>query len=238
MRLILLLLLSLNSFAANFVSPRIVDGVLPQAYELQKECERVEQVDCVDIANNPVKIYETYLNPEDDLTKPVYAAASNVTPCASEQACLDLFATLCVEPLEPYYQVIEGGFQAYCTRIVGYEPKDVTRIRISEAKQTLYQAELVLKAQAAAFAAADAQASKAMECGNSAQRLLLIRNASKTLTTAQIKSLVAATASMKALLDTGSLNSAQEEIAAFTADGVIITEADKTALIQHINGCK
>jgi hypothetical protein len=79
-----------------------------------------------------------------------------------------------------------------------------------------------------------------MECGKSTQRLLLIRNAQKSpaLNTTQIKALVALSVPMKALLDTGSLVSAQEEIASFVADGVVITEADKTALIQHIDGCK
>lgn len=236
--LFLTLFISVSTLAQNFVSPRIVDAVLPQAYQLKAECESREAEFCVDLGNNPVKVFESYLNPEDDLSKSLYEAASNVTACASHEACSALLASLCLPTHEALYRVIEGGFEAYCTRLVGYEQKDVKRIRISEVKALLWEAEKVLLAQQAALAAADAQASKAMECGKSAQRLLLIRNAPKALSTAQVKSLVAATASMKALLDTGSLNSAQEEIAAFTADGVIITEADKTALIQHINGCK
>lgn len=238
--LLLLSFLSFTTFAGNFVSPQIVDAVKPQAYELEAECERVEQEHCVDIANNPVKIYESYINPEDDLNKPIYEAPSNVTPCASAIACSDLLPNLCASTHMAVYKALENGFEAYCTKISGYQKKDVKRIRISAAKDALWQAEKLILAQKAAFAAADAQAQKAMDCGKSTQRLLLIRNAQKSpaLTTTQIKALVALSAPMKSLLDTGSLNSAQEEIASFVADGVVITEADKTALIQHINGCK
>lgn len=238
--LLLLSFLSFSAFSENFVSPRIVDAVLPQAYQMEQECKRVEQEHCVDIANNPVKIYESYINPEDDLNKPIYEAPSNVTACASIIACSELLPNLCALDYMAIYKAVEVGFEAYCTKVSGYEQKDVKRIRISAAKDALWQAEKLIIAQKAAYAAADAQAQKSMDCGKSAQRLLLIRNAQKSpaLDTTQIKALVALSSPMKALLDTGSLISAQEEIAGFVADGVVITEADKTALIQHINGCK
>jgi hypothetical protein len=240
MKYLFLLLISFSTLAGNFVSPQIVDAVKPQAYELEAECERIEQEHCVDIANNPVKIYESYVNQEDDLLKPIYEAASNVTPCASTIACSELLPNLCGPEYMAVYRALEVGFEAYCTKLLGYEQKNVKRIRISAAKDALWQAEKLIIAQKAAYSAADAQAQKAMDCGKSTQRLLLIRNAQKSpaLDTTQIKALVALSAPMKALLDTGSLVSAQEEIASFEADGVVITEADKTALIQHINGCK
>lgn len=89
-----------------------------------------------------------------------------------------------------------------------------------------------------AMAAAMAVAYKAIDCGKSAQALLLVRNGSKNLSTAQVKTLVSATAPIKQLLDTGSLTSALEEIQAVSADGVVITEDDKAALVNHINSCK
>lgn len=89
-----------------------------------------------------------------------------------------------------------------------------------------------------AMEAALAKAEKAMNCGRSVQALLLVRNAVKNLSTAQIKQLVEAYSPIKSLLDTGSLSSAGEEIQAVEADGVIITEADKLALLAKINDCR
>lgn len=89
-----------------------------------------------------------------------------------------------------------------------------------------------------AMASALKNAEKAMECGKSTQALLLVRNAVKNLTIAQVKSLVATYSSIKQLLDTGSLVSAAEEIMAIVPDGVLVLEADKTALVAKINECK
>jgi predicted negative regulator of RcsB-dependent stress response len=81
-------------------------------------------------------------------------------------------------------------------------------------------------------------AKKAMECGKSAQALMLVRNAAKNLTTEQVKQIVATYAPIKALLDTGSLQSAVEEIGKIQADGVLVTEEDKAAITAHIGQCK
>lgn len=86
--------------------------------------------------------------------------------------------------------------------------------------------------------AALVQAEKVFNCGKSAQKLILIHNADKNLTKAQVKHLVSTYADVKNLLDTGSLETAIEEIGAIIADGVVITEDDKTAIVEHINGCK
>lgn len=94
------------------------------------------------------------------------------------------------------------------------------------------------RTQENSLASAMAKAQRAMECGKSAQALLLVRNSLKNLTTAAVKALVAAYAPIKQLLDTGSLQSSIEEIQAVQADGVLITNDDKTALVNHINGCK
>lgn len=241
MKYFLLLLFPILAFAENFVSPRIVESQAPQAYQMKSECERVEESDCVDIANNPVKVYEVFLNSEDDQSKPIYEAASNVQPCQSPEACFMLLPGLCAQTHMALFRPVDESntsFEAYCTKVSGYEKKNVKRIQISEAKAALYESEKVLLAQKAAYAVADAAAEKAVNCGKSTQRLLLIRNAQKKLTTAQVKQMVAQYASTIDLLNTGSLVSAQEEIVAVQPDGVLVTEADKSALIAHINGCK
>lgn len=94
------------------------------------------------------------------------------------------------------------------------------------------------RTSAAALSSALRNAQKAMDCGRSAQALLLVRNATKGLTTTQIKQMVSTYSSIKQLLDTGSLVSSIEEIEEIEADGILVTESDKTALVIHINGCK
>jgi hypothetical protein len=61
------------------------------------------------------------------------------------------------------------------------------------------------------------------------------RNLSKNLTLAQKKQLVVENASTIALLDSGSLSTAKAEIEATVADGILITEYDKAALIAKID---
>ena len=101
-----------------------------------------------------------------------------------------------------------------------------------------YQVEYIdISAEIQQRAAMD-HARKAMECGKSAQAAMLVRNAAKNLTTDQVKQIVATYAPIKGLLDTGSLQSAIEEIQKIQADGVLVTQADKEAIIAHINQCR
>lgn len=104
--------------------------------------------------------------------------------------------------------------------------------------QKKVSAKQAAEAAAKALEVAMAQAIKAMDCGRRTQAYLLVRNATKGLSKPQVKSLVSTYRAIKDLLDTGSLASAAEEIAAITADGTIVTEQDKLALVNFLNSCK
>jgi len=45
-------------------------------------------------------------------------------------------------------------------------------------------------------------------------------------------------ANIKALLESGSLGTARAKITEVTPDGTIVTEADRTALLAVLDGCK
>lgn len=160
-----------------------------------------------------------------------YVAWRQVQSCVDQADCDSKFVVLsCSEgvAIKNYEEL-----SVYCAvNIMKIEGKKLVE---SASKKAAYQA---AQAQKAALAAADALAAKAMECGKSVQRLLLIRNASKNLSTTQVKAMVSTYSPVKALLDTGSLNSAKEEIQAVVADGVLVTEADKVALVAHLDACK
>jgi hypothetical protein len=161
-----------------------------------------------------------------------YIAKENTEACSSMEDCDAKFILLsCGQGFEAIknYELLE----VYCIKpIMKVEGKKLVN---NPTKQLAYEQAQLAKAQ---LASALALAEKAQVCGRSAMALLLVRNASKNLSTAQVKTMVANYASVKQLLESGSLTSAQEEISAVVADGVLITEADKSALIAHINGCK
>jgi len=153
----------------------------------------------------------------------------NAVSCLDEADCLAKEAAqVCT-----LGKVIRTESEVYCA--VEVLKADGKKIVVSEQKKAAREAAAAIKA---AQDAALASAMNAMDCGKSAQAAMLVRNASKNLTTAQVKQIVAAYAPIKGLLDTGSLQSAVEEIQAIQADGVLVTESDKEAIIAHINQCR
>jgi hypothetical protein len=161
----------------------------------------------------------------------LYPVQTSDLPICSEV----LEAKVCTEPTANKY-IDEGFTQVYCTHITGYDQKiEGKKLVEDSAKKASFDAKVLEeknKSQALS------QAKKAMECGKTTQALVLVRNASKGLTKPQVKQMVKAYEDIKNLLDTGSLESAVEEIQAVVADGVLITEEDKAALIAQIAACK
>ena len=78
---------------------------------------------------------------------------------------------------------------------------------------------------------------KKMECGRSAIALMVIRNVPKNLTRAQKKTMKETYRDTKEFLELGALQEAKEELEASTPDGVIVTDADKVAIIAKIDEC-
>jgi len=126
--------------------------------------------------------------------------------------------------------------QVYCTHFTGYGTKIEGKKLVEDAAaKATYQAGESAKLQ---LQNAMGQAVKAQDCGRSTMAYMLVRNAPKALTTTQVKQLVSTYSGVKGLLESGSLTTAKEEIQAVVADGVLVTEADKAALIAHIDSCK
>lgn len=201
----------------------------------------------------------------DDLTKPIYSGRQDVESCQKEieytqveqtvddglggtttvtvqeptsnlPICADVLAAkICsVQGSEKY--IDELYTQVYCTHITGYEQKIDGKKVVEDA--SLKAAYEVQKSQKDQLEGAMVQAAKAQNCGRSTMAYMLVRNAPKNLSTAQVKSLVSTYAAIKGLLESGSLVTAKEEIAAVVADGILVTEADKAALIAYIDTCK
>jgi hypothetical protein len=187
----------------------------------------------------------------DDETRPIHEAKSIVVACAAvlddpstteidesktlEQDCLEKEAAQICDGSQGYFKVrVADNSEVYCTKVVGYEQKVSGEKTITEnaTKKAAYDSSRLASEQ---MEAAIASAMKAIDHGKRVIALLLVRNASKGLTTAQIEQMNSTYAEIKNLLETGSLVTAKEKIESITPDGTIVTEADKVALVLEIN---
>lgn len=232
-----LLLFSANIFAENWLNHSKILMASKEAYSLKQDCERISQEKCFDLGDYPSSVYSEIDLEVDDNSKPNYSK-NEVQSCANEAAC-DLIHSnkACADQEESSiknYDLLE----VYCSKLISYDKKLIKSIALDATKLSAYQAEQTTKATLQAKESAISYAQKLMACGNKVVAYMLVRNQPKALTTTQVDQLVQTYAPIKSLLETGSLTTAKEKIAAVVADGVVVTESDKTALIAEIDLCK
>lgn len=206
------------SYAPTFLNPPV------SGHYMKCEAKPDEQCLCID----GVEPWYSDLVDNEVLD---YMAKAQEESCSDIADCDAKFAALVCSQGEKInnYDLL----QVYCT----YPVYKIEGKKFVE-NPTKKAAYLAAKAAEAQLQAAMAQARKAQACGKDTMAYLLVRNAQKQLSTAQVKQLVEAYATIKSLLESGSLTTAKEEISAAVADGVIVTEADKTALNAFIDECK
>ena len=237
---LLIALLFVNSFALgrSFLPVSKVgmdtDGLTIEA-SLAK-CQLRYNEPCVDISKSGNHSYYVASDEMvDDPDSPIWGTRSMVESCAGEVECkAQASAKACVDGRESFYN--EEYSETWCNKITGYNQKTTGRkiVVVDEVKKAAHDAE---QAQKIAMDNAMAAAKMAMQCGEDVKALLIVRNASKGLLPAQIKQMVSTYSEIDALLSSGSLNTAKAEIEAVTADGTIITNDDKAALVAKINEC-
>lgn len=243
MKYTFLLLISLNVYANKVPLSEAIRYIEANGTPVAGlyECKDKPDEQCLDFSHieswETAELADEWVN---DLDKPI-RNKTQVEKCKkpkdeTPQCQEELLALVCEEEGAEKF-ASEDLEEVYCSKITGYEQiKSGNKILVNNEEKVKAKKEKEKKEKEAREA--DALAKKAMECGQSVQRLLLVRNASKRLATAQVKQLVKTYSDVKDLLDTGSLNSAREEILAITPDGTIVTEEDKQALIAHLDGCK
>lgn len=235
--LIILSLLSFNVFACKNKIPLsdAIKAIAMDGSATGVSCKDRPEEQCLCFEGVAWEYYDLVDNMVADKENPIYSKSEtescvNIADCDAKHAakvCSDSEET----PIKNYDQL-----EVYCSKLTGYpQIAQGKKFQLNQAKKDAYEANKAAKqAQEAAFA----QAEKSMKCGKRVQQLLLVRNASKGLTKGQIKQLVKDYADIKDLLDSGSLESAKEEILAVTADGTRITEDDKTAMAAELDACK
>lgn len=79
---------------------------------------------------------------------------------------------------------------------------------------------------------------KARDCGSRAINFMSVRNAKKGLNKQQKKEIIVAYSEIKNMLDVGSLDNAKDAINEALVDGVLITNQDKSSMIEVIVECQ
>lgn len=232
----LLFLVSFNLQASNYMAKSEILDHGNQAFTFKADCERVKSQECIDVGNYPSSVYSEVDVEVDDYSKPNYLKADTQS-CLSESDCSAKFLALVCTQND--YEKIKNLdlLQVYCVKLAGYEKKYEKTIQLDSQKLSAWQSQEANKATDRAREMAIQTALKRIECGKRVIGLLVVRNASKTLTTAQIGQINTVYAPIKGLIDTGSLVTAKEQMQAITPDELLITTEDKNDLIQEITKC-
>lgn len=236
-KFILIFILTMPVFASNWMPLSKIQSQSNQAFQLKADCEKSGE-QCLDVGDEPQVVtlgfYSLSSVMGDDFENPIWEAESEVELCQGEEACQALLLSKTC-PLD-YSKFIDALYlKVYCTKVTGYAQKEIGKA--FQKDNVAFDSYKSAQAQVQALNQGVSQALKVMDCGKKVQAHLLVRNSPKNLTKPQVKQLVLTFKDIKNLLDTGSLASAKEEIQAVAPDGVIVTAADKTALIGVIDEC-
>lgn len=231
-----LLLFTKISFAENWLNQTKIKSGSGEAYSLKADCERISGEVCFDLGGNPSSIFSEIDIEVDDNSKPIYSK-NEIQPCVSDASCDLIFLTkTCTNPQESLIKNYDLQ-EVYCSRFLSYEKKLQKSIALDSQKLSAWQTQEVVKNQAGQKEAGVQVAIRKIDCGKRVIALLVLRNAPKGLTTAQVAQLNSVYAPIKGLLETASLVTAKQYIEATVADGVIITEADKVDLANETQKC-
>lgn len=227
---------TVTAHAENWLNYSKILSSSKEAHSLKNDCERISGEECFDLGNYPSSLYSEYDKEVDDFTKPIYFKADELS-CLDENDCSAKFLALtCTQ--NDYYKIKNLDFlQVYCVKLAGYEKKFIKSIQLDTQKLQDYQAQEIIKAQAGQKESNVQTAIKKIDCGKRVIALMVVRNVPKALSPAQIAQMNTVYAPIKGLLETASLVTAKEFILSTVADGVLVTEADKTDLANETQKC-
>lgn len=258
--LTLFLLAASSAHCASWIPGSKVDGSLHRdipIYLSKTKCQEHFKEKCFPMPQSYNPSYHK-LDEEmvDDETKPQWASRSMIESCTSESNCKDMSIAKnkakpsdceaddsrlecsvdnCITDRSSYYN--KEYSEVWCGKITGYLKKK-SGVKIILEDETKKQAYKTQEAARLADEAAMAIASKALSCGKKVISRMLLQNKPKGLKKAQVRNLVKTYKDIKDLLDTGSLESAREDILAVAINEPIVTQADKDALVSELDKCK
>lgn len=233
MKYLILFLITFTASANYVKQAELSTDSISKVWVKQSDCGQ----GCISIPFGYNKNFHKMIDEEiDDVTSPINSK-NDIEACADQAACETALALkVCTDSNETAY--IDALFtELYCSKVTGYNQKLSGRKIVVEdaALKTSFESQ---KTQDQAKEAAIQMAQKAMKCGQRVIAAMLIRNQPKGLTKPQVRNLVKTYSDIKDLLETGSLDSAREDIAAVVVNAPIVTQADKDALVAELDACK
>ena len=216
-----LILLSTPVFGDNWMPVSKIQSKALSAYQLESECLKTGE-QCLNVGDEPEIVKEGFAVVQDNYLK------ADMQECESEEDCDTKFLALVCS--ENDFEKIKNYnlLQVYCTKFAG---------KVLVKDQSGWTGFKSGKAQIAAFESGKAFVKKLRECLAGVIDLLVLRNESKNLTVQQVESMVTTYQPIMDLLYAASGVTAKLKISEVVADGVLVTESDKTALTQEINKC-
>lgn len=237
MKYLFLALITFSTLASNFIPVSTIQNNTKAGYSLLADCQRASAPDeiCQDIGDQPLETYEVYTYEVDDESKPIYLAKQQIELCTNIADCNFKFLTFaCLD--ESHFAVKNfDTLEIYCTKRIGFEKKSMKSIRQSQSLLNAYNTQKTIKLANELQEQRLQEKLKLIDAGKRVIALLNLRNESKNLTTAQVAQLITTFASIKSVLETGSLLTAKGLISQVIPDGIIITDADKSALIAELD---
>lgn len=232
---LILILIAPLAHAGNYVAESELgqDGAKVYPDASGGRCQAQKSEPCFDITGKPTDEYSIQSVQVDDTSSPIYSVPSLEEDCADAAACVAQVgpADYCPDPAELKFwgdRDQDGDFETWCTTVTGFNQINVDRLLPDSAKQAA-------KAAAAAEAAAVAVVQARKAFGENLSARMAVRNAAKSLTTAQKKSVRVTLADLIGALDQGDIEGAREEMVAITPDGAEITQTDKDWGIAEID---
>lgn len=214
---LLFCIVSISSWANYIPESQVASGPSGPVFMAQAKCREHYQEACIKLPSGYSKEYHRLVNTKSDSE-----VCFNDSDCQSK-----LEAKRCSDGEELAIKVLDSDpKEVYCTK---------KQVSINAGLKSAYDAQ---KAATDSLENALSQTLKAQQCGKRVMAMMLVRNAQKALSKAQKRLLVQTYKDIKDLLDVGSLEAAREDILAVNADGTLVTEADKTALVQTLDGCQ
>lgn len=208
-----------ESYIPTFLNPPVSGHYMKCEDKPEEKCFCVDEVDpwTSDLVDNVVLDY---------------IAKSNEITCIDELDCgakfIELSCSLNDEKIKNY-----DLLSVYCAKPI-YKIDGKKLVENAE-KKTAYEAAQASKKQ---LEIELAQVQKARDCGSRAINVMSLRNAKKGLSKQKRKQILTIYEDIKNMLDVGSLDNAKDAINSATADGILITEADKSSMIESIVGCQ
>lgn len=138
--LIISLLFATNAYAQNFMRYEDVEAGLVRGFQLQSDCER-DGKECFNADLEKLDEQRVVYDDVNDINKPRYAAAKNITPCETWQSCNEVLKTLCQSDELSLFRYLEESktYEAYCTKVVGYDKKKQPRLAEDNQKKQAKQ---------------------------------------------------------------------------------------------------